>query len=1639
MLIIILAVELGIGSLDVSNDSADSAEKDIQVEEIYFAGETAEFIANYLPEEAYLIDPNGYTTPLSFEKSGGLYIAKYRFEKGVVLGEYKLIADEIEKSFLVDFCELNVSYEGGFFNITANTFFSEPKFVFSIDSENGEGIRNISVPVTEGQHDYSVLCGNSVAKGSFQVKFSIELKNGEIFSTLDGKKVNATLRVYADREFVFYGFFKSKDVNSTDFVVEAEYNHLKVKKQFIFSLDKEIYFPGEEIVFRTSFSNVVRIIDPANREFFAEARDGIAIFPLDKDVLLGEHKAEVDGIEKNFFVDFYSINASYNGSKIFGHVRWHLVKPSYVEYSAGEKTGKVKVLEDGSFEFEIDHEEVLLKCGNAELLLNLKADEKIYEFEGMKFKVSIDRGRFEELDFDGENVNLMISDLNPGEKVNLTVELPFEIPEGMHIYYWKEVDGEIVPISYGISGNKITFLLEDGVLDEDNAANGVIVDPLKFYIPRFKVERELNGRTGTLSVYEMKGEKLYDVKVEVSKGNLSYLAFVDSENLPAKPAEFPYQLLKFRVEGLEAKEEVEVKITYPSLEDLLTDDGVAYYKFSARGLSWDQFSTSAEGNTAILKLKDGGFGDEDGEENGIIEDDGGVGWVGYPGLYGASICRDEKRNEVHVYWLYVPSGQNFTIRVYDGDGLQVRVYYPNATMQGSYTASSNNAWNNFTIQTANSFGWWRIEIFEDSWSADNGNYYGLNVTGADEINIRVNSSYVVDEQTLYGTNDSVIVGEESDLSLSQNYYVFADSFNFSVYDPDDRRTQRLNVTVISPSGTVQGWGLYGNNVWTSIMSVSGDYGVWRINVSQISNYNDYNAGGNHYRLAVNLSEGLYFKPPAVFNINGRVLHDLFPLGNNSGEDQPIRGVEVLLVEDINRNKIPDSGDRILRRNITDANGNFSFRALKDITKTYFVVVNSKSINATNASLSYNSGYSTGHVWAEQTYQTNDSSYSQVIPFFGGRSELSDNVSYVGTSFAGRAEHFIVINCSSYNNETLYFGFNFSVIANTRDADDDENPRYCQGCLRQFVLNSNAISGKQRSYFVMKAPANASDVNGSWWLIWLNASLGSLYFTDSVEFDATVLNESMSIVDSNAGCIGYSYETAEIVNSCNAIPVGVGIDGVPFSGDEALLYPIQKPEIEIYGSTLNPVIQLNATADLSVLRNFSIFGSQSNAYPGGVIIYANNSLVENVLSGLRANGSDPKPVLNRTGGAGFWIEGNNTTVRNAIVAFAERYGLLFYNSSVKKGFAENVISFKNGRIVANDNIGIENFASNVTVDRCVSAKAAAVGIETWNADSGIRIFNCTVERNAEGNDTGVVSEFTGIRVNANDSLIAYNLVRFNNGHGVLITGSPLKPVVSNVTLTKNSIYSNARLGIDLNNDNTIAHRGDNVTLNDGLLNCSQTNCGVDYPVITYADLDGDTLYLEGFIGREDAGGSKDFANATVEFYLVRNSTGGDDLIGNNWTVSSILPKSYGEGWIYLGATQANGSGYFNETLNIAEKGVEQGSLISAITILNGNTSEFGSNSEVLKKLNVSADILLQGLNATIKVKAFEKAKDVKVYWIKPSGLDVSYSGDYNFAGSQDGVYWWKFNQINAGEERFVHLNFSGTNFMLIDALNIAIDP
>jgi len=637
--------------------------------------------------------------------------------------------------------------------------------------------------------------------------------------------------------------------------------------------------------------------------------------------------------------------------------------------------------------------------------------------------------------------------------------------------------------------------------------------------------------------------------------------------------------------------------------------------------------------------------------------------------------------------------------------------------------------------------------------------------------------------------------------------------------------------------------------------------------------------------------------------------------------------------------------------------------------------------------------------------------------FGGENATrSDNWS------AGIYEHYAVVNIPTYNNESVDFGFSFDVIVNVKDADDDPNSgRYAQGTLRQFILNANAIAGEDRSYFVMMVDPNSQ----KWWTITVNSSLPALpAIADAdTELNGTVFYPNMTIRDENRGYILYNYTTQDLesYDTQREVAVGVGSDGVPFSGDEPKLKAVPKPEVEIYGNVLN------VSADNCVLSSLSIFGADY-----GIKSYGANTLIKLVFVGLRANGSDPDDGgLNRNENGGIMVYSNNTTILDSIVAFNGGSGVAFQGDCVDLGAVKNVQAYGN----CEDGLSMDQGASNVTFENCLASKNSGFGVDSWFGKVGLKLTNCTLEFN----------EIGGARILANDSVLVYNLIRENEGSGVVI-GRTAYYSAYGINITKNSIYNNTWIGIDI--DGGDSYCGDNVTLNDGSLDESRPNYGVDYPVITRIYLNDNNLYVEGYIGDEGVGASPTFCGATVEVYLVRNSTGGDDLLGNNVSSDgSTLDRYYGEGWIYLGTLQADSNGRFYGTIDVSGKGVEESYYITAIATLNGNTSEFGpiyQLNKTYRDVKASVNVVWTDgcYNVTITVTAFNKTQhDVTVYWVKPENLTIeSMSGDYESWCNSGDVYWWTFDEIDAGETKHVYLNLSAFgDFSLSDAFIVGVDP
>ena len=133
------------------------------------------------------------------------------------------------------------------------------------------------------------------------------------------------------------------------------------------------------------------------------------------------------------------------------------------------------------------------------------------------------------------------------------------------------------------------------------------------------------------------------------------------------------------------------------------------------------------------------------------------------------------------------------------------------------------------------------------------------------------------------------------------------------------------------------------------------------------------------------------------------------------------------------------------------------------------------------------------------------------------------------------------------------------------------------------------------------------------------------------------------------------------------------------------------------------------------------------------------------------------------------------------------------------------------------------------------------------------------------------------------------------------------------ITQNSIFGNQKFGIDLT--------ADVVTANTGARNAANPNDGMNYPVVTIANLSGSQFTVAGYVGTLPA--TVAFANAMVEFFKSDISTGS------------------ASGRTYLGTLTTDAAGNFTGTFSAALLSGGEGVTATA-TDASGNTSQFGAS-------------------------------------------------------------------------------------------------
>ncbi|UOR07664.1 right-handed parallel beta-helix repeat-containing protein [Hymenobacter aerilatus] len=543
-----------------------------------------------------------------------------------------------------------------------------------------------------------------------------------------------------------------------------------------------------------------------------------------------------------------------------------------------------------------------------------------------------------------------------------------------------------------------------------------------------------------------------------------------------------------------------------------------------------------------------------------------------------------------------------------------------------------------------------------------------------------------------------------------------------------------------------------------------------------------------------------------------------------------------------------------------------------------------------------------------------------------------------------------------------FGFNFDVVTNTNNAG--------QGSLRQFILNSNALTnanlaqsgqtaGKETSIFMI--PTNSATTG-------LRAGLVSGLTNGVAVIRPTA--ELPTITDANTSIDGTTQTTN--VGNTNTAVLGtggtVGTDGLT-------LDRVNGPEVQLVGTRAFNGLTTSATN--AAFRGLSIYG-----FVSGISVAANaaNVLIEqNVIGtsatsftdpgnartteqGVALNSSDNGIIRNNliafNGGMGIWALGNNNDGSN--------------NNSITnneiRGNAQEVIIDPEGLVF--DGLELQGLSTGNTVSGNLITANLGHGIDSFgNAIGGNTISGNTISNNGQGVAQGTGAEGSGLRVYGanNATTISKNVLTGNNGSGVLVMSTARQ-----VNISQNSMSGNTRLGIDLlstteantaaNTYNGLTGTTTNVTLNDDGDGDTGGNGLTNMPVITTATIRNGNLLLTGFSR----------PGATLEFFIanVGTSTG----VGNtNFGQGQTYLFTRTEGTNDLDATTDNYSGNINGFNQGAETGqnrfsysVPLSSLTAAqqtaltangvrltatatqVALVNGNqgTSEFSGNAPLI---------------------------------------------------------------------------------------------
>jgi hypothetical protein len=505
-----------------------------------------------------------------------------------------------------------------------------------------------------------------------------------------------------------------------------------------------------------------------------------------------------------------------------------------------------------------------------------------------------------------------------------------------------------------------------------------------------------------------------------------------------------------------------------------------------------------------------------------------------------------------------------------------------------------------------------------------------------------------------------------------------------------------------------------------------------------------------------------------------------------------------------------------------------------------------------------------------------------------------------------------------------FGFNFDTIVNTRDAasctaSGSGNTYYpCQGALRQFIINANALGGE----------GSLSQI-GSGQIDGLTTSLPSGYESSifMIPTGAVAAIDLLAVMTTISGSNTRLDATTQTVNIGNTNGGTVGTGGTV--GVDAISLPaFQRPEV-----------QLNAGDTIVTLSGASQHIVGLALRQGGILLSGSNAVARHNLVGMSASGDSSLA----TNSIGIAFQGTGATVRHNFVT-VNNSGIRTDNSGAGSIVTLNEVARPSGgHTTTFDGILLVGTVSNTQVVANLTRDQRGGGIEVGfgggASASNITVSNNTVQNNGYTSGSTPSAEPAGFVAYAyagtNVQIIRNRLVN-NAGAGVLVA------TANNTTISQNSFSNNGGLSIDLDprglDPNTMTTL-QGVTLNDNSDADAGPNGLRNYAVINSAYIIGGELTINGFARPGSA----------IELYIAQTD-----------------PSGFGEGLSYLG-TLTEGSGadlnattgtYGPAVINGVAQGTDTtnrftfrfptpggvsiGTALSSTATISGETSEFGGN-------------------------------------------------------------------------------------------------